>query len=120
MREMSLAHYDGPGGQPPLAERRLARRLQTHQHRDHRHTRTIDPSALGTSGAHSSAGQVQRTGPAKGTEAEQFVDAVHGSGSGQHLNVHAAGRQFRLQAGSRLHAAIRASPDDEPLGMVSE
>jgi hypothetical protein len=120
MAEMSLTHHDGPSAQHPLAERRLARRLQTHQHRDHRHTRTIDPRALGTTCARPSAGQVQRTSPAGSAEAKQFVDAVNSSGGGQHLNGHAAGRQFRLQAGSGLHTAVRASPDDQPLRMVIE
>lgn len=66
MAEMSLAHHDKPGTQHPLAEHRLTRRLQTHKHRDHRHTRTIDHSAQGGA-THAMSGY--RRGPGSRTVA---------------------------------------------------
>jgi hypothetical protein len=73
------------------------------------------PASPGTCRARRSAGQVQRADPANGTEAKQFVDAVNGSSSRQHLNSYAARGQLLLKADCGPHATVGARSDDKPL-----
>ena len=54
---------------------------------------------------------MQCTGPANGTNAQQFVNAVSGSSGGHYLGNHAARRQFLLKSRGGPHAPVCAGSD---------